>query len=95
MNHLSKEHLIGKSRKWNLKRISVYINLNLCMMFKLKKQDESDRKLCYFRRFCRIFHGKHNWKKSLSNKTVKEWCLKTIGRNHYSGGDIVIVVIIL
>ena len=41
-------------------------------VIKLKKQEESDRKLCYFRSFCRIFHGKHNWKKSFSDKTVEK-----------------------
>ena len=63
---------------WKLKEMELEKNISVQKfklvsdVIKLKKQEESDRKLCYCRSFCRIFHGKHNWRKLFSDKLVEK-----------------------
>ena len=61
-----KKHLESKLKKINYSLISEKFQLSV-KLAKLKEREIEEKK-CHCRKFCRIYHIKHNWKKSISDE---------------------------
>ena len=67
-----KEILEMKVREMELEKKIQKQKLKLTInLFKLNEFENQDRGKCYCRGFCRIFHTKHNWEKSLSKELLQ------------------------
>ena len=68
--HKKSEHArsILEARIWEMESKLTSEKLQLsCKLALLKKKDDADVGVCFCRSFCRIFHAKHNWKRSESD----------------------------